>query len=60
MPLRFKPGPPITREDLIKMGAKPFDPKDFDFKLSPKDREIHRRAVNERLMEDGKEPLFKD
>jgi hypothetical protein len=60
MSRKIKFGPPTTREDLIKMGAKPFDPKDFEINLSPEDREIHRRAVNEQMMEDGKEPLFKD
>lgn len=60
MPHRFKPGPPITREDLIKMGAKPFDPKDFETHMSPEGKKLYRRAVNEQMIEDGKEPLFKD
>ena len=60
MPYRFKPGPPLTDEDLIKMGAKPFDPKDFKFNLSPKDRENFKKAMNKYLVEEEKEPLFKD
>jgi hypothetical protein len=42
------------------MGAKPFDPKDFETHMSPEGKKLYRRAVNEQMIEDGKEPLFKD